>query len=97
MVYGHRRGLERPGLRDPMGPMLLMGLMSQPISPMSPISPIRSQRPARTDLPHASIRRCVLLAPASLTAFPDLWQNPTRVAQEVSVCCYLPDPLSGRV
>ena len=46
---------------------------------------------------HASIRRCVLLAPASLTAFPDLWQNPTRVAQEVSVYCYLLDPRSGRV
>jgi hypothetical protein len=30
MIYGHRRGLERPGLRDPMGPMRLMGLMRPP-------------------------------------------------------------------
>jgi hypothetical protein len=37
VVYGHRRGLERPGLRDPMGPM---GLMRPPISLMSPIEPV---------------------------------------------------------
>jgi hypothetical protein len=30
VVYGRRRGLDRPGARDPMGPMRLMGPMRPP-------------------------------------------------------------------
>ena len=64
MVYGHRRDLERAGLRGPMGPVGLIGLMSPPISP------IRSQRPARPDLPTRPYVRCALLAPGRAGARP---------------------------
>jgi hypothetical protein len=55
MVYGHRRGLARSGLRDPMGSMRLMRLPHESHRACRAVAwrradPIRSQRPARSDL-----------------------------------------------